>query len=179
MCHQTTYTLPCEHIRTHIVYCADAAIIQSSTKSSNKSSSKGSGSGSNSGTTTSAGNKSKATNSTSSKRSPSSHGSNTPPKRQPCRNLTTQSTPYPVPPSFQGDPSMAASSPLLPKCELSPCPFEEKNRLWNCCWCGKEWNEQGRCSCIMIIDGSQVRCEHICCPTCEAAGGGFSRALFP
>jgi hypothetical protein len=23
----------------------------------------------------------------------------------------------------------------------------------------------------MLIEGSQVRCEHICCPQCEPAGG--------
>ena len=173
MCHQTTYTLPCEHVRTHIVYCADAPMAPTSTKSLSKASNKGAGSGNNGGAVSSSNTKTKASSSTSSKRPPASQSNTIPPKRQPCRNLTTQSIPYPVPPSFQGDPSMAASSPLLPKCDLSPCPFEEKNRLWNCCWCGKEWNEQGRCSCIMIIDGNQVRCEHICCRTCEAAGGGF------
>ncbi|ROV92873.1 hypothetical protein VSDG_06336 [Cytospora chrysosperma] len=96
--------------------------------------------------------------------------SNSPTKRRPCRNLTSQSIAYPLPPSFQGSPSAAASSPLLPKCTLPRCPFELRNRCWNCCWCGKGWNEQGRCSCVMIIEGNEVRCEHICCETCTPAG---------
>lgn len=26
----------------------------------------------------------------------------------------------------------------------------------------------GRCGCVMLIEGNQVRCEHICCEQCEA-----------
>lgn len=166
MCHQITYTLPCEHIRTDIVYCADAPIVESSS-SSKSSSSKSSSSSSKK--SSSHHHSSSKKSSSSSKDKDSKRGKSSAPKRRPCRNLTTQASAYPLPPSFEGDPSYAASSPLLPKCPLSRCPFEALNRCWNCCWCGKGWNEQGRCSCIMIIEGAQVRCEHICCETCTPA----------
>lgn len=162
MCHQITYMLPCEHTRTDIVYCADAPMVESSS-SSKSSSGKSSSSSSKKSSHHSSSKKSSSSKDKDSKRPKS------PPKRKPCRNLTTQAGAYPLPPSFEGDPSYAASSPLLPKCPLSRCPFEALNRCWNCCWCGKGWNEQGRCSCIMIIEGAQVRCEHICCETCTPA----------
>ncbi|CAN8095109.1 unnamed protein product [Discula destructiva] len=168
MCHQITYKLPCEHIRADIVYCADALMLDNNTQSS-RSDSHGHGSSSKkkhhhhhhrgAGESSSS---SKGKDKTRTK-SPSS-------KRKPCRNLTMQSIAYPMPPSFEGNPSTAAMSPLLPKCPLPRCPFEALNRCWNCCWCGKGWNVQGRCSCIMIIEGNQVRCEHICCETCTTAG---------
>lgn len=155
MCHQITYKLPCEHIRTDTVYCADAA------HEAGGSSTKKKDSGKKHRDSTRDGGKVRSSHSSSSKSAS---------KRKPCRNLTTQSIAYPMPPSFAGDPSSAASSPLLPKCPLPRCPFEARNRCWNCCWCGKGWNQQGRCSCIMLIEGSQVRCEHICCETCTTAG---------
>lgn len=161
MCHQITYTLPCEHIRTDIVYCADAPADSSSSKSSSSKSSSSSSKKSS--------HHSSSKKSSSSSKDKDSKKSKSSSKRKPCRNLTTQASAYPLPPSFEGDPSYAASSPLLPKCPLSRCPFEALNRCWNCCWCGKGWNEQGRCSCIMIIEGAQVRCEHICCETCTPA----------
>jgi hypothetical protein len=133
MCHQTTYMLPCEHVKTQVIYCAEASMVS--------------------------GPRGKSGTRGSSRRAP----------RRPCRNLTRQSLPYPTPPSFVGSPSTAASSLLVPKCPLASCPFEIKNRCWNCCWCGKTANETGRCDCIMIIDGSEVQCEHLCCDTCEAA----------
>lgn len=79
-----------------------------------------------------------------------------------CRRTTQQHVGYPPPQGYENQ--------LPLRCPLPECPFEAKGRFWNCCWCGKGWNEEGRCSCIMIIDGAQYRCEHICCETCEAAG---------
>lgn len=154
MCHQTMYTLPCEHVKTVTVYCVNAPQASSSSSSSSKSAAGGGG------------------NSSSSSSKASSK------QRKPCKKVTRQSIPYPTPPSFAGDPAVAASSPLLPKCPLANCPFEEKNRCWNCCWCGKGWNERGRCSCIMIIEGNQVQCEHICCPNCQAAAASPSADPF-
>ncbi|KAI0977289.1 hypothetical protein F4678DRAFT_8488 [Xylaria arbuscula] len=80
-------------------------------------------------------------------------------ERRTCRKCIRNSVPWPPPPEY-GAPS---------RCPLARCPFEERGGLWNCCWCGKEWNEKGRCSCIMIIDRQEYRCDHICCETCEAA----------
>ncbi|TDZ35600.1 hypothetical protein C8035_v009736 [Colletotrichum spinosum] len=84
--------------------------------------------------------------------------------RKTCNSVTQRSIPYPPPPGYDQRP--------LPKCPLASCPYEARNRCWNCCWCGKGWNAYGRCSCIMIIDGSQYHCEHICCNTCTAAIDG-------
>lgn len=159
MCHQITYTLPCEHVRTDTVYCAEAPEVD-------KHGSKSSSSTSKSKSHHSSGKKSSSRDADGGSKSRSRSAA----KRKPCRNLTSQAIAYPLPPSFQGDPSTAALSPLLPKCPLPRCPFEVLNRCWNCCWCGKGWNEQGRCSSIMIIEGSQWRCEHICCATCTPAG---------
>lgn len=182
MCHQITYKLPCEHIRADVVYCADAPTLDNSgnTSSSRSSGYESNGQSSSSNkrdhhnrgkkhreSSSSSNNNNKGKKPMSSSSSSKSSPSN---KRKPCRNLTMQSIAYPMPPSFEGDPSMAALSPLLPKCPLPRCPFEALNRCWNCCWCGKGWNEQGRCSCVMIIEGNQVRCEHICCETCTTAG---------
>lgn len=157
MCHQTTYTLPCEHVRTHIVYCADAPPVVSQDEIASRIFN--GSSGSNSIITTSL-------------QYTGPLGSGPPRRRRPCKNLTQQYTPYPTPPSFRGDPSTAANSPLSPKCPLPDCPFEKRNRRWNCCWCGKGWNDKGRCSCVMIIDGTEFCCEHICCEGCEAAENG-------
>ncbi|KAF3760329.1 hypothetical protein M406DRAFT_269736 [Cryphonectria parasitica EP155] len=180
MCHQITYTLPCEHVRTDIVYCADAPESGSRHSHSAGGSGGGGGASSSSKSKRDSGKKSSHRGSATSSREKgksqhhhhhgSSRSSSAANKRKPCRNLTTQAIAYPLPPSFEGDPSTAALSPLLPKCPLPRCPFEALNRCWNCCWCGKGWNEQGRCSCIMIIEGTQVRCEHICCETCTPAG---------
>ncbi|RYO79367.1 hypothetical protein DL766_006009 [Monosporascus sp. MC13-8B] len=81
--------------------------------------------------------------------------------RRTCNRVIRNAVPWPPPPEFG---AQAAMCPLGEQ-----CPFEARGGCWNCCWCGKEWNEQGRCSCVMIIDGQQYRCEHICCETCEAA----------
>lgn len=89
--------------------------------------------------------------------SPSSKSSRKP--RKPCKRVTRVTVPYPPPPEFG----------QLSKCPLATCPFEQRGGNWNCCWCGKEWNDRGRCRCIMIIDRQEYRCEHICCDTCEAA----------
>ncbi|KJR87669.1 uncharacterized protein SPSK_10809 [Sporothrix schenckii 1099-18] len=159
MCLQISYTLTCEHVKTQMIYCADAIPVASSSSSSSskkehKSHKKDSSS-------------SKKKKSASS--SSSSSSSHRQPRMIPCDNLTQQSLPYPTPPSFTCDPQTAATSLLAPKCPLTDCPFEAKDRCWNCCWCGKGWNERGRCSCIMIIEGNRVQCEHICCSGCEAA----------
>ncbi|KAI1255848.1 hypothetical protein MGN70_002588 [Eutypa lata] len=81
--------------------------------------------------------------------------------RKPCSRVIRNAVPWPPPPEFG---AQAAMCPLG-----AQCPFEARGGYWNCCWCGKEWNEQGRCSCVMIIDRQEYRCEHICCETCEAA----------
>lgn len=164
MCHKITYKLPCEHIRADVVYCADAPMLDSGNTPSPRSSENESRGQSSSSKRDHHGKKHRESGKGHKMRSRS------PTKRKTCRNLTMQSIAYPMPPSFEGDPSMAAMSPLLPKCPLPQCPFEALKRCWNCCWCGKGWNEQGRCSCIMIIDGNQVRCEHLCCETCTTAG---------
>lgn len=175
MCHQTTYTLPCEHVRTDIIYCADAPLVETVKKSSSptsrvSSSGWGGGGGGGGGGSSSSSSKKDSSSGKRNRESSTAMRSKSPPRRKPCRNLTSQAIAYPLPPSFEGDPSTAASSLLLPKCPLPRCPFEAMNRCWNCCWCAKGWNEQGRCSCIMIIEGNLVRCEHICCETCTPAG---------
>ncbi|KAI0100466.1 hypothetical protein F4776DRAFT_521426 [Hypoxylon sp. NC0597] len=80
-------------------------------------------------------------------------------ERRTCSRVVRNAVPWPPPPQF----GMQATCPLV------NCPFEERGGYWNCCWCGKEWNDQGRCSCVMIIDRQEYRCGHICCETCEAA----------
>ncbi len=154
MCLQINYTLTCEHVKTQTIFCADAIPVAAPKKDKHKK-----------------GSKKKSSSSASSSAPPSSSPSSSAAAAAmiPCANLTQQSLPYPTPPSFAGDPRTAAASLLAPKCPLADCPFEAKNRCWNCCWCGKGWNESGRCSCIMIIEGNRVQCEHICCPGCEAA----------
>ncbi|KAK3935871.1 hypothetical protein QBC46DRAFT_270864 [Diplogelasinospora grovesii] len=186
MCHQVTYTLACEHVRTQIIYCADATVESSAGTNASSGSSKSSSSAA---SKSSASSKSKQQHKASHSSKPSkSHHHNkaasvsppsskppssaaTPLHKRPCANLSVQSLPYPTPPSFAANPASFSSSPLSPRCPLRDCPFEQKNRCWNCCWCGKGWNETGRCSCVMLIEGNEVRCEHICCPQCEAAGG--------
>ncbi|KAH8909184.1 hypothetical protein BR93DRAFT_536462 [Coniochaeta sp. PMI_546] len=174
MCHQVTYTLTCEHVKTQTIYCADATETTSGTSSRPSSRSGQSSSSkhrpkagvvSNSSMPRSGGRQSKS--------SSSSGGSLAKAQKRPCANLTVQALPYPTPPSYASNPASFWSSPLSPRCPLAAdCPFEAKNRCWNCCWCGKAWNETGRCSCIMLIDGNQVQCEHICCLQCEPAASG-------
>ncbi len=145
MCHQITYTLPCEHVKTLLIFCNEAQVLPPFHRSPDDG-----------GTTRPKANSEKALS-----------GSHL--ERKTCKNPTRQSLPYPVPPSIGGDTTTAAASLPGPKCPLPSCPFEEKNRCWNCCWCGKSWNEKGRCSCILIVEGNEVQCEHICCSGCEAA----------
>ncbi|KAI0814693.1 hypothetical protein GGR55DRAFT_632800 [Xylaria sp. FL0064] len=141
MCTETSYTLRCEHVVTQRLYCPDAP---------------------------------PPTNSCSRR------------ERRTCKKCIRNSVPWPPPPEYGS----------LSRCPLPRCPFEERGGFWNCCWCGKEWNEKGqscnqtdcayvaprsrpclstadpvsgRCSCIMIIDRQEYRCDHICCETCEAA----------
>ncbi|PKS11053.1 hypothetical protein jhhlp_002814 [Lomentospora prolificans] len=108
--------------------------------------------------------------STSSSRSSSSPGSSPGSpgeiQRRTCPNVVTTNIPDPPPPDI--DPRTIPECPLLPH-----CPYEARRRRWNCCWCGKSWNERGRCSCVMLIDGTQYRCDHICCPACEAAPADY------
>ena len=174
MCHQVTYTLTCEHVKTQTIYCADATPMSSGSgiSSSSKHRSK-SGTGSSKQKISSSSHHSKSSSSTGSSSSKM--------QKRPCKNLTVQALPYPTPPSYASDPASFWSSPLSPRCPLTAdCPFEAKNRCWNCCWCGKAWNETGRCSCVMLIDGNEVQCEHICCPQCQPAmmtgGDGWQSA---
>ncbi|KAK4203050.1 hypothetical protein QBC40DRAFT_304632 [Triangularia verruculosa] len=153
MCHQVAYALPCEHIRTQTVYCANATLENRADGRETKGSSAA--------------------------RSPSLIGETKArgsPKdlsyKRPCGNLTVQSLPYPMPPSFAEDPTIFSSSPLSPNCPLSDCPFEMKGRCWNCCWCGKRGNMTGRCGCVMLVDGNSLQCEHLCCNECEPASIG-------
>ncbi|KAL8403341.1 hypothetical protein RB594_008553 [Gaeumannomyces avenae] len=190
MCYQINYMLPCEHVRTHIVYCADAPPVPTASewpsspagpraekrsKGPKGPKSRGGGGGNSSSSSSSGGHHhhhmddTRTGRASSSSYSPAATTAATTQTRRPCRNLTQQSLPYPTPPSFAGSPTVAASSPLLPKCPLERCPFEERNRCWNCCWCGKQCNDTGRCRCVMIIEGNQVECEHICCGNCTAA----------
>ena len=164
MCHQVTYTLPCEHVKTQIIYCADATATE-------RTSAAGTGSPRAPGSV-------KAKQQCQQQRSHASLSnengegsrSRSPARKQACANLTMQSQPYPTPPSFRANPASFFSSSLSPRCPLGDgCPFEQKNRCWNCCWCGKGWNETGRCGCVMLIEGNQVRCEHLCCWQCEPA----------
>ncbi|KAL2201908.1 hypothetical protein CC79DRAFT_188502 [Sarocladium strictum] len=76
-----------------------------------------------------------------------------------CRKPSSEWVTHPAPAGY-----------TEPSCPLAQCAFEAKGRLWNCCWCGCAWNKTGRCRCIMMIDRQHYRCEHICCPSCEAAG---------
>ncbi|KAH6655186.1 hypothetical protein BKA67DRAFT_534121 [Truncatella angustata] len=90
---------------------------------------------------------------------PSSSKSSTRKQRKPCKKVERIAVNHPPPPEFGKE----------AKCPVESCPFEKKDGYWNCCWCGKEWNDTGRCCCVMIIDRQQYRCEHLCCDTCEAA----------
>ncbi|KAK3685369.1 hypothetical protein B0T22DRAFT_215577 [Podospora appendiculata] len=90
-------------------------------------------------------------------------------QKRPCAKLSIQSQPYPMPPSFASDPATISSSLLSPRCPVADCPFEQKQRCWNCCACGKGWNTTGRCACIMLVEGNMVPCGHVCCPECHAA----------
>ncbi|KAK8054489.1 hypothetical protein PG994_009556 [Apiospora phragmitis] len=42
-----------------------------------------------------------------------------------------------------GIPAAARVGGAARQVPLSPCPFEQRGGYWNCCWCGKEWNDQG------------------------------------
>jgi hypothetical protein len=209
MCYQVMYKLQCEHILTQIIYCADAT-VEPGTSSTSSMSGGGGGRGGAGGHRSSLGN-SKSSTSTAKPSSKHKSGSSPPSKphhhhhrhhnhhskassassspapganvhKRPCANLQTQSLPYPTPPSFAANPAMFVSSPLSPRCPLGDCPFEAKNRCWECCWCGKGWNETARCGCVMIVDGSRVTCEHLCCSGCRPAatttpgGGGAAPA---
>ncbi|KAI0505147.1 hypothetical protein F5B22DRAFT_534695 [Xylaria bambusicola] len=55
-------------------------------------------------------------------------------ERRTCRKCIRNSVPWPPPPEYGGAPS---------RCPLARCPYEERGGCWNCCWCGKEWNEKG------------------------------------
>ncbi|RYC63136.1 hypothetical protein CHU98_g3094 [Xylaria longipes] len=55
-------------------------------------------------------------------------------ERKTCRRCIRNSVPWPPPPDFGAH----------IRCPLAKCPFEERGGYWNCCWCGKEWNEKGR-----------------------------------
>ncbi|KAK4162800.1 hypothetical protein QBC43DRAFT_240580, partial [Cladorrhinum sp. PSN259] len=164
MCHQVSYRLLCEHIKTQMIFCADAVPEHRAEASGTSKSHTGVRSSSKSRHKT--GLTSKPFRSCRKVRSSSPSSSLPAQYKRPCANLTIQSLPYPTPPSFSENPSSFSSSPLSPRCPLLDCPFEQKNRFWNCCWCGKAYNQAGRCSCVMLIDNSQVRCEHICCHQC-------------
>ena len=199
MCHKVAYTLPCEHIRTEIIYCGNAIVDSppfggraaegGSSRSPDKLGSKPA-----SAYATSSSTKSRSIGHSVTAEGPLQPSAGylngreeiMPPSRQvqsahhkrPCTNMSVQLMPYPTPPSFTADPSSYSSSPLSPLCPLNNCPFEQKNRCWNCCWCGKGWNMTGRCSCVLLVDGNQVRCEHLCCAQCEAAGGETGRGPY-
>ncbi|KAK4181516.1 hypothetical protein QBC36DRAFT_227294 [Triangularia setosa] len=170
MCHQLAYALPCEHIKTQIVYCANAT--------PNNSADGGEVKGSSAARSSSSSRKPKHKTKLDSKPSKSdrkNQGSGSPKDlsyKQPCANLTIQSLPYPMSPSFAESPVFFSSSPLSLNCPLSDCPFEMKGRCWNCCWCGKSGNRTGRCGCVMLVDGNSLRCEHLCCNDCEPASIG-------
>ncbi|KAI1437401.1 hypothetical protein GGR50DRAFT_644824 [Xylaria sp. CBS 124048] len=53
-----------------------------------------------------------------------------------CKRCIQNSVPWPPPPDFGG---------IQIRCPLARCPFEARGGFWNCCWCGKEWNETGQC----------------------------------
>ncbi|KAK4229778.1 hypothetical protein QBC38DRAFT_471004 [Podospora fimiseda] len=166
MCHQVSYRLLCEHIKTQMIFCADA-IIEHRAEASGSNKTNTGGRSSSIRARHRAGVSSKTSNSYR-KIQPSSSSVQTQYKR-PCANLSIQALPYPTPPSFSGNLSSFASSPLSPRCPLLDCPFEQKHGLWNCCWCGKAYNRTGRCSCVMLIEDNHIRCEHICCHQCTAA----------
>ncbi|KAI2470800.1 hypothetical protein F4781DRAFT_389101 [Annulohypoxylon bovei var. microspora] len=52
-------------------------------------------------------------------------------ERRTCIRVFRNAVPWPPPPQFGT------------QCPLANCPFEERGGHWNCCWCGKEWNNQG------------------------------------
>ncbi|KAH8879560.1 hypothetical protein GQ53DRAFT_755880 [Thozetella sp. PMI_491] len=156
MCHTTRYTLPCGHVQERTVYCNDAT-------ESNQASS------STAPPPTCSQSKQKKAASGGSK---SSNKPKSPPfqaDKETCENLQIQSVDYPLPPSAQDDPATYPASLLFARCPLETCPFEQKNRFWNCCWCGKRGNVTGRCTCVLVFEGNLVRCEHFCCATCEEA----------
>ncbi|KAK0735395.1 hypothetical protein B0T21DRAFT_185696 [Apiosordaria backusii] len=170
MCHQVAYALPCEHVKTQIVYCANATPDSSADGGEAK--------GSSAVRSSSSSRKPKHKTRPASKPSKSDRKiqDSASPKnslyKQPCGKLTVQSLPYPMPPSFAENPTFFSSSPLSPVCPLSDCPFEMKGRLWNCCWCGKGGNRTGRYGCVMLVEGNSLLCEHLCCNECEPASIG-------
>ncbi|KLU85700.1 hypothetical protein MAPG_04721 [Magnaporthiopsis poae ATCC 64411] len=145
MCYQINYMLPCEHVRTHIVYCADAP--PASTASELPSSTAGPRSE----------RRSKGPKSSSKSRGGGGGGAH---ERHGSSMLGFDLLPNNDSPATVQKPDAA---------DAARCPFEEKNRCWNCCWCGKQGNDTGRCRCVMIIEGNHVECEHICCGNCTAA----------
>ena len=164
MCHRTLYTLPCGHVEPRIVHCHDAT---ESAKTNQ----------------TQAASQTSSDAQSPSPRDPPADGSqpaSPAAQKQACPNMTTLSVPYPAPPSAVDNPASYSASPLFPRCPLPDCPFEQKNRCWDCCWCGKDSNSASRCSSVMLFEGNKVPCEHLCCPQCRAArdaaawqGGGF------
>ncbi|KAI1190291.1 hypothetical protein F5B17DRAFT_388012 [Nemania serpens] len=54
-------------------------------------------------------------------------------ERRTCKRCIRNSVPWPPPPDFGAH----------IRCPLARCPFEARGGVWNCCWCGKEWNEKG------------------------------------
>ncbi|KAI1475352.1 hypothetical protein K445DRAFT_19184 [Daldinia sp. EC12] len=55
-------------------------------------------------------------------------------ERRTCNRVIRNAVPWPPPPQFGTQAT----------CPLANCPFEERGGYWNCCWCGKEWNDQGK-----------------------------------
>ncbi|KAI1161619.1 hypothetical protein F5B18DRAFT_627576 [Nemania serpens] len=76
-------------------------------------------------------------------------------ERRTCKRCIRNSVPWPPPPDFGAH----------IRCPLARCPFEARGGVWNCCWCGKEWNEKGEssmkkyacaCGCARIANPSQA-----------------------
>lgn len=165
MCHQVAYALPCEHVKTQIVYCANAILENSADEGEVQ----GSSAARSSSSSAKPKHKTKPV-SEPSRSDRKNQGSGSPKAmsyKQPCANLTIQSLPYPMPPSFAENPDFFTSSLPSPNCPLSDCPFGMKGRCWTCCWCGKGENRTGRCGCVMLVEGNMLRCEHLCCNECE------------
>ncbi|EXV06771.1 hypothetical protein X797_001493 [Metarhizium robertsii] len=73
-----------------------------------------------------------------------------------CTDYKVERPAYPFP-----------SDTKLPACPKSPrCPFELRDGVWNCCWCGKTRNTTGRCGCRMVSSHEEYFCEHVCCERC-------------
>lgn len=56
---------------------------------------------------------------------------------------------------------------VLPeRCPVADCPYETRNRDWQCCRCKKRGNSEARCSSRSVENGR--RCPHICCYNCSS-----------